>query len=827
MRKKLEIPNNLHINSVIIPKISSNQRNKNLLISPKPISVSIRRNINNINTRKKETKKSKNIFHNILYDKENENTLKNENINKNKIKKFLDTNDYNILKKNLEVVKFELNILNKKIKNNKISLEQLMKNLSELNANEIEQKQLLQNYIFKNESLEEMKKNLINKIKNKKESSDYDENYNINVTLEELLINKKESFIEQVFQIFNEINNISNKKYYNIYKIIIEKSYMELISERKNQSLIKNNNLVDNFFVSISKLISQSNSNEKVLVILLSILVKKNIISDKINKIVSSFDSDYKIKNAEYNKKIKKLENKLILLQIKQNELVELKNKIIEKIEKEKEYSPFCGRTIKQKSFNKKNILINSSSINFSTEFINKMNSNDFNNNNKSLNNINNKTERNSIDKRKRNLIMNINAKNKREKYHSNKISVNKIDLNGIFPCFKDKKEKYYETSINTDNIKTDRGIFNNKIQNSLTNNYGRNKVIKLIKGYGRNNHNLTKSYNDLYLSKLNRFNTNSNKKIIEHGNIFNSKDKSYNNLNILKVNNYNKGKQKRIQTEKVRDNLLKDLINGELKEKKIINDNINSVFKKPNNILTINSNLFYKRKIKLFNVKKWKQQLNEEQRIKSSEKQRKVNKKIKLIFEQSDENLSLKKRENSFMSYKIVNNINSYKTKFDNSMKSFCYYKFLDKNSSMFNPLENNIDFKNSDYNEGLISIDDSTNSIKIGQIRTSQNDTMSLTKSQSIFNYSNGGLDIISIEFKNITNVYMNELMKNIVKIHDIFIKYNSNKNKEKEITDKNASLNINKILNLREIMFINDLSQEEKIKASLCNFFSFILE
>ena len=821
------ISNNLHINSVIKPKIFLNQRKKNLLISPKLISVSIRTNVNNINVRRKERKKSKNIFHNMLSNEDNKNyyTLNNENYNKNNLKKFLDTNDYNTLKKNLEVVKFELNILNKKINNNKISLEKLMKNLSDINAGEIEQKKMLQDYVSKNKNLEEMKKSLINKIKNKNKSSDTNENYNdnVNITLEELLINKKESFIEQVFQIFNEINNINNKKYYNIYKIIIEKSYLELISDLKNQSLNKNNNLVNNFFFRISRLTSQSNFNEKDINILLSVLVKKNIISDKINKIISSFDSNYKNKNTECNKKIKEIKNKLNLLKITQNELMELKNKIIEKIEKEKKYSPFGGRIIKQKSFNKNNILNVSSSFNFSTEFINKINSNNFNNN-KSLNNISNKTERKSIDKKKINLIKNINSKTKSGKYNSNRISVNKIDLKGIFQSFKENKEKLFENSIN--NVKTERGIYINKIQNGLASNYRRNKVITLTRDNGRTNNNLTKSYNELNLNKINRFNTNSNKKIFSKRNIFNSKDKSCNNLSILNINNYIKGKLKRTKTEKVQGLLLKDEINNKIKEKRKINDNINSVFRK-RNILSINSSFLYKKKIKSINFKKWNNQLNKDQRIKSSEKRTKVNKRTKLIIEPLDESLVFRKRENSLMSYKIINNLNSYKIQLDNAIKSFCYFKYLDKNSSMFNPLENNIDFKNSEYNEGLIYIDNSTDSIKIGQIHTSQNDTISLTNSQSIFNYSNGGLDIINIEFNNITNVYMNELMKNIVKIHDKFIKYNTSKDKEKAIKNKNAPLNINKFLKEREIMFINDLSREEKIKASLCNFFSLILE
>ena len=143
-----------------------------------------------------------------------------------------------------------------------------------------------------------------------------------------------------------------------------------------------------------------------------------------------------------------------------------------------------------------------------------------------------------------------------------------------------------------------------------------------------------------------------------------------------------------------------------------------------------------------------------------------------------------------------------------------------------MFNPLKNNIDLNNSEYNEGLISKDISTKSITIISIFSNQNDKNNFINSQKMFINSNG-LDTINIEIKKITNVYLNNLMDNIIKIRNIYLKYNSNKNKQNRKEKENESLNINKLLNSREIMNIKDLSQEEKIKAGLCNFFSLIIE
>ena len=59
---------------------------------------------------------------------------------------------------------------------------------------------------------------------------------------------------------------------------------------------------------------------------------------------------------------------------------------------------------------------------------------------------------------------------------------------------------------------------------------------------------------------------------------------------------------------------------------------------------------------------------------------------------------------------------------------------------------------------------------------------------------------------------------------------MKYNKEifnvKNNNNETIIKKA-ININKILNEKEILNIKDMDQNEKIRAGLCNFFSFILD
>ncbi len=73
-----------------------------------------------------------------------------------------------------------------------------------------------------------------------------------------------------------------------------------------------------------------------------------------------------------------------------------------------------------------------------------------------------------------------------------------------------------------------------------------------------------------------------------------------------------------------------------------------------------------------------------------------------------------------------------------------------------MFNPLKNNIDLNNSEYNEGLISKDISTKSITIIPIFSNQNDKNNFINSQKMFINSNG-LDTINIEIKKKSQMFI----------------------------------------------------------------------
>ena len=804
MKIKNVFNNTQSLDSIIKPKSILCHHKRNLIISPRPIIVNKgKKFINYMNTRKKNLQ-SKTILHNILFKKENDKnfSLEKKSYNINKFRKLLDSNNYNLLKKNLEVVIFELNALNKTIKEYKNNIDKLTTNLSELNNIKYEQKKLLENYISKKEIFEEKAKNLIKIIKNKNNVSDNKENYHVNITLKEIIYNNKNNFIYQLFQTLYAINIINDKKYYNIIKKVIDHAYLELKSEINTNQSLDENIIINNFFSNINKLIDKNNSYKKSIDLLIPILMKINIIINKINKIKDFLDSEYESNNKELNKKINEIKNKLFSLQSKKNKLIITKNQINEKIELlTKKNTPYCERTITQKNVNKKNKLL----YNFSTEFINESNSNSLNNiksilqdiHNKSSNS-NNKTNRNSKHSKEKNYFIKTNPNYKSEKYNLKKILTKLTSIKGTFHNLQNKKDKNSET--------------NNKYE--LTNNNKRKKIH--ILNNENYKYNLTSSYNNINSCEQVEYSIKNNNNNFSNGCIYNNTDigtQNKNNFNLLNINKYIQGKANRKDIEKKINNRNNNGMEKKLIEKKTLNNDAKPIFVKLNKNFIFNRVLSINSSCKFKNIKNLKNLRAKDNIIKNRQERN-----ICITFAKGKTSCSSNKRKSK---------IKSSKAKIDNSIKSFCYYKLLEKDSIMFNPLNNNIDLQNLEYKEGLISIDLSTNSIKIGQIHSYQNNSNYLSNNGNTLISSNRYIDLIIIELNKITNVYINQLMENIVKIHNIFLKYNTNKNKRNDTLNKKDSFDINKILNMREIMNIRGLSQEEKIKASCCNFFSLIVE
>ena len=182
---------------------------------------------------------------------------------------------------------------------------------------------------------------------------------------------------------------------------------------------------------------------------------------------------------------------------------------------------------------------------------------------------------------------------------------------------------------------------------------------------------------------------------------------------------------------------------------------------------------------------------------------------------------------------------------KFKNQKETFCYFKIFEKeckNKNKFNPLEScSINPENIGYCEGYISIDNISNYIKIvpkkstnqkynnknnasgNELINNYNMNTFLKKDKIKYGYNlhNKIKDInLNIKLKEIYEKEVTNTMNNIIKIHKIFLKYNSTqKNKVNDIKE----LNLNKFIYMREMQEIN-IPQNEKIKAILCHYFSF---
>ena len=168
--------------------------------------------------------------------------------------------------------------------------------------------------------------------------------------------------------------------------------------------------------------------------------------------------------------------------------------------------------------------------------------------------------------------------------------------------------------------------------------------------------------------------------------------------------------------------------------------------------------------------------------------------------------------------------------------MESFCYYKLIEKNTTLFNPLNLKLNVGVLGYNEGFISISlnqlylilKPKNALQINSpinllnIKNNNNAYYTLNSIEDKSNINNKTNRTNIIRLKKISKIYIDKTMQNIIKIRKIFLKYNNSN----EMVPK-KSIYINKILNEKEIVNIKEMEQSEKIRAGLCNFFSFVIE
>ena len=458
----------------------------------------------------------------------------------------------------------------------------------------------------------------------------------------------------------------------------------------------------------------------------------------------------------------------------------------------------------------KKNILIlkNSYDLNGSKIFKNNLNSNKrkLNNGNEELN-IFNFTQFNKL------MINFDNNKNKRI------LSKKSNDKNNNYTKYLNKRmisKSKTKLKPNKSHLMNSESFFTNyKKQNY----YRLSNFQKyLAKSFTNSSHDLNKNYKSMNnikntRSNLHNMNSKNNVNILKsfHSKIKNASNNFINYLDNISINNKNN-----INNYNKNNNSNSDIYLGKFKK---------NSFNNINNIYTENKSL----KFSILNYRQKKLMKLNENNINNSN----INN-INNISNLSGINCNTAKNKvNGF--YSMGNELDSQLKIFkQGEMESFCYYKIIDRNLNnninKFNPLNDClVNPEYLGYYECYISIDVISGSIKISP-KISIDKMTYLPKSEFISIINNKGNEFyMNIKLKEIFNVHVEKYMKNIIKIQNVLLKYN----KENKYIYNNGSSNnnikvnkifsINKIINKKEINEIK-IEQNEKIKAALCNFFSF---
>ena len=214
-----------------------------------------------------------------------------------------------------------------------------------------------------------------------------------------------------------------------------------------------------------------------------------------------------------------------------------------------------------------------------------------------------------------------------------------------------------------------------------------------------------------------------------------------------------------------------------------------------------------------------------------SNFKKNSISKEIKLTSPRKDNNKLIKKlmieenlNNNSFLKNKIspltsshrsfISNSNNHLINRMNIQQSFCFFKFINKNTKKFNPL-NNFDISPEilGYIKGFISIDFSNKFLSFIPINN-----------EIIKNYSNKEKrKKFNIRFDKISNIYIENIMKDIITIYINSLKFY--KKCENDCFGIEENISLNKFIHLKEFNNIN-LDTAQRIKATQNKYFPFFI-
>ena len=669
--------------------------------------------------------------------------------------------------------------------------------------------------------------NKINKIINTNDIKDKKINSNL---IQNLVDNIKNNFIQnndnKNINIENEDNDKEKNMDIKINNEITENIINNLLIPKNNKSVNMNNNNLINY-------LNQKNQNEKCKNKNLKKFITNNeIISNNIN---NNNEITLPISNQPISNRISKLNLNIFITQNKEND----NNRLLEtnilsepsmKRERNRENQSdyFYGS-----GFNSDNINngISKEEILNSDDKINNGEKSELSNDNYRKINLNKKLFENRNKLIIDNNFFSTNNRNKR---------IRKINQGS-------KVNNALTNSNKENNLKSQYYLFYNTHELSINNNYGENssrskkRVNKLLLKNLSNSQNYNNKKNSknklkyIDLSYLNQFN-NSLMKSTVNKNSYSINNEKYFGLKkpSLLLNNL-KNKSRQFNNVFTEINNSENKIQNKNRKNQTIKliKNKSGSFNQVLNTMDTNSNI-----------------QNQKNRIIFLNKNKDLNKnKIK-----KDKTDLKKLLENNLknMIPKTKLHFNPKKIFAEGVMESFCYFKILDKDSPKFNPLDScTINPESLGYSEGYISLD-----VILGQFRIIPKNIMSknfksnnknsflihnnslsfaeytlFNNGNNVFSFEidkNEKKNCIRIDLKNINCVRIKKIMQDIIKIHKIFLKYNSHSGYEYEDNNgkiKKKVLSINKLLYMKEITEIN-LDQNDKIKAALCNFFAFTI-
>ena len=215
-------------------------------------------------------------------------------------------------KKRIININDELKEIKYKIENNNIKIEEIKLNLIKLKEQKKQNEKDIIDLLSKKESIEEVYKNQIFALKNRKGNNFINnldkESKLFNMSLEEFKQINLDKYIEQVLSMCEDILDDEFDKDY--LKNIINNSYKLFMD---NISMTDVEFIIDNYISKISFYISNQSFGkylEKDINIFLGYLININIINEKIEKLGKFVNKQYKDKKSELKDVIKNLESK-------------------------------------------------------------------------------------------------------------------------------------------------------------------------------------------------------------------------------------------------------------------------------------------------------------------------------------------------------------------------------------------------------------------------------------------------------------------------------------------------------------------------------------